>query len=72
MRSGDLIFKYLFKCWKNKECAWYKTDKHDVLVDCGRIDGAIGIICNNTEWVGNRVTCANRLALMGADLDKTF
>ena len=69
MTSGDLIFKYLFKCQKNKECFWIKTKHGETLVDCARVDGAIGIICSNTEWVGTRVAAANRLEMLGAEIN---
>ena len=63
--KGDRIFKYLFRCQQKKECVWYGN----VLVDCARIDGAIGIISNNTEWVGNRIQAANRLAMMNVEIN---
>ncbi len=70
IETADKIFKYLFKQEQKGKCFFVQTSNGMVLVDCARIDGAFGIIEGQNEWVGSRVACANRLALMGADLDK--
>ena len=67
----DLIFSTLFKQQEKGLSFFLKdfTKTRRVFVDCSRIDGAIGIKDDKTEWVGNRVSAANRLALMRVDID---
>jgi len=65
----DLIFRILFKRQEDKSSFYIKAGAIWVFVDCGRIDGAIGIKDDKTEWVGGRVAAANRLAIMNVDID---
>lgn len=64
----DLIFRILFKRQEEKSSFYIKAGAIWVFVDCGRIDGAIGIKDDKSEWAGNRVPAANRLALMNVDI----
>ena len=67
----DLIFNTLFKQQEKGFSFFLKdqTKSRCVFVDCSRVDGAIGIKDDKTEWVGNRVAAANRLAFMRVDID---
>lgn len=67
----DLIFSTLFK-QQEKGVSFFLKDlakSRCVFVECSRVDGAIGIKDDKTEWVGGRVAAANRLAIMNVDID---
>ena len=68
---ADRLYKVLFECHKNRNkpdlhSFMIKTTKGEAFVDCR--ESEVLIVNNGTKWVGSIVAGANRLALMGADL----